>query len=114
MTQWFGKHWGAPLCDETEHVATPVGRLCLDCGEPIAEEDDGVLIPTIAETVTIEPSHLNCHLRGIVGSVAHQMKLCSCYGGSAKDQHSLTRRQAADAAVDYFYRNRKIEPFWRE
>ena len=71
--QWFGKSWGAYVC-EGEHVATPVGAICFgSCGEPIAEGDRGVVLPSVAlrresgETLAI-PYHLACFLRSVCGS----------------------------------------------
>ena len=45
--------------------------------------------------------HRNCGLRGVIGSVAHIYKRCSCYvpGSTEGDPPDLTPRQAADAAV---------------
>jgi len=45
--------------------------------------------------------HRNCGLRGVIGSVAHIQRRCSCYvpTSSERDPAGMTRRQAADAAV---------------
>lgn len=47
--------------------------------------------------------HRECMFRGVAGSVAHQMKECSCYrpGSTQGDPPFLTRRQAAKLAWDY-------------
>lgn len=42
--------------------------------------------------------HMECGFRMIIGSVGHQRKLCSCYGGTFDDPPDTTRRQAAIAA----------------
>lgn len=45
------------------------------------------------------PMHYECQLRSILGSVGHQLKQCSCYGGTREDPPNMTRRQAAVAAA---------------
>jgi hypothetical protein len=46
--QWFGESWGAPICSTCEHSATPVGKLCIECGIPIDERDSGFLVPYLS------------------------------------------------------------------
>lgn len=65
--RWFGESWGAPLCEATEHVQTPVGEPCTLCGEAIAAKDQGVVMPCVRETVIHEPSHRKCLVRAILG-----------------------------------------------
>jgi len=45
--------------------------------------------------------HRVCGLRGVIGSVAHLQRRCSCYvkGSTEDDPPEMTRRQAAEAAV---------------
>lgn len=71
---------------------------CVWCDEPIlpAERRTGLV-------------HFECGLRSAVGSVGHQKKACSCYGGTMEDPPGLTRRQAAIAAEEYFYLGRDRE-----
>lgn len=87
-------------------VETPVGALCAHCGEPIAKDDGGCLLPYIGEPN--EPSelayHHACFMRSTIGSVAHQQRRCFCFGGTGEDDPALTTRQAAEAAATYFYR----------
>lgn len=80
-------------CESTE---TPVNETCNHCEEPIALGDQGVIYDNGPV------AHLNCFLRGIVGSVAHQLKQCGCFvkGATEGDPPELTRRQAADKAVE--------------
>jgi hypothetical protein len=40
--RWFGESWGAPVCEDAEHVATPVGCECFEC-----ELDQGFMLPTV-------------------------------------------------------------------
>jgi hypothetical protein len=50
-------------------------------------------------------AHYACFLRQVVGSVAHQQHRCACYGGGQRegDDPTLSPRQAAEAAVAYYY-----------
>lgn len=101
--RWFGKAYGAPYERDTPHAATPVGQPCLWCDEAIAEGDDGLLIPHVAEGGPREaPWHYACHLRSIVGGVRHQLGQCTCCNLGGKlppDPEGMTRRQAAEAAA---------------
>jgi hypothetical protein len=92
---WFGESWGAPCCDPDEQVETPVGAGCAFCAEPIADGDRGFVGPGDAL-----PSHLECTLRCVLGSVEHIEGRCSCYGGHDEDDPpGLSRRDAAILAV---------------
>jgi hypothetical protein len=68
MTAWFGKSWGAPACEEDEHVETPVGVACARCKKPIEADDQGVTMPLISldRSVSILAYHLQCYLDGII------------------------------------------------
>jgi hypothetical protein len=95
--------WGPGFDDPAMMTETPVGAPCLHCGEPIEDRDSGVILPHVnlqGET-TFEAQHRECFMRGIVGSVGHQLGRCSCYGGSPDaegDPPGLTRRAGARAA----------------
>lgn len=69
---------------------------CLGCDELILPGDR--LAPSFGQ-----PLHFECGLRSIIGSVGHQKKNCSCYGGTEEDPPGMTRREAAKAAMEYFY-----------
>jgi hypothetical protein len=100
MMTWFGKRHDAPLYSECPQTETPVGRGCVYCDEPIAMGDDGFIYAG-GDTM-----HRECHLRGVIGSVAHQQKRCSCYGGNGNgEEEGMTRRQDAQAALEYFERH---------
>jgi hypothetical protein len=45
--------------------------------------------------------HRECMIRMVVGSVGHQRRTCSCFGGDQEDPEGLTRREAAVAAAHY-------------
>jgi hypothetical protein len=97
----FGGPWGALECEE---VPTPVGAECLHCEEPIAEGDQGVLMPYHLESgkSQLVAEHRECFLRGVFGSVAHQRRECFCFGGQGEDPPGMTKREAARAAVAHF------------
>lgn len=48
--------------------------------------------------------HYACGFRAVCGSVAHIEQRCSCFvpGASETDDPALTKRQAAQAALDAF------------
>lgn len=98
QVSYFGEPWPSTLCDESAQSRTPVGTACIHCGESIVDGDSGVFYSN--ETPT--PAHRNCFLRAVIGSVAHIQKRCSCFvpGSHEDDPPGLTKRQAADAAVE--------------
>lgn len=107
--KFFGAPALNPYGDDVATVPAPAGHACGHCKEPIAAEDTGWLIPHYdGSAASLLPFHHACHLRGVVGSVAHQQKRCSCFvrGSQAEDDPLLTRRQAAEAAMTYFYQGR--------
>lgn len=92
MSGYFGP---AHLRKEGERqVDTPIGKLCVYCHEAIAEGDAGTL-DRAGKVI-----HHECLMRSIVGSVGHQRKRCSCYGGTEEDPQGMTRREAARAATE--------------
>lgn len=78
-------------------VQTPIGVPCIRCDEPIKALDMGVV-------TNLGPLHYECQMRMIVGSVGHQLKQCSCYGGTLEDPPELTKRESAIAAYKLFQR----------
>lgn len=53
--------------------------------------------------------HRDCAIRLIVGSVGHQCRTCSCFGGVEGDPEGMSRREAAHAAADLFRKVRQGE-----
>lgn len=98
--KWFGKAYGAPYEGEAPHVPTPTGEPCAWCDEPIAATDDGMLIPHLGEGLRVW--HYACNMRSIVGGVNHLRGVCTCYGGTASDDPKMTKREAAQAALNYW------------
>jgi hypothetical protein len=98
--------------EDMEQVAAPIGEPCTWCMEPIAEGDYGVTIPHVTcnkdgtYAALARPLHWECHVRTVVGSVAHQLGICSCVNPNS-DEHdppSLTRREAAKAVASLIAR----------
>lgn len=98
MNKWFGKAWGAPVCDIDYHIETPVGAHCLYCDETIEADDRGMTTNCEGQE---QPEHLECFMRQLLGSVAHLEKRCGCYveGSHEGDDPNLTPREAARAAL---------------
>ena len=94
--KWFGKNWHAPICDQCPQGPVPVGETCNWCEEKIEAQDNGVVYSHGPV------AHRNCFLRQINGSVAHVLKMCSCYvpGASEDDPPELTKRESANLVVD--------------
>ena len=96
--QWFGdkeKPWGE-RCSHMPYVDTPIGQKCLHCEEVIVQGEEGEIM------LDGRPIHRECLVRSVMGSVGHQKKTCSCYGGSEGDPPGLTKREAAIAAAAFF------------
>jgi hypothetical protein len=90
VTGWFGESWHAPVCEETEHIRTPVGELCLDCDEPILEGDQGVTMPHWLGDGSYRSSarHLDCFIQTVL---PHGPECERCRG--------LTRAQHLDSCA---------------
>ena len=80
---------GPRICETTKH--------CPHCGEPILSEESARLINGGAALM-----HAECLIRVVAGSVAHQLRRCSCFGGTEEDPPGATRRQAAKEAESLF------------
>lgn len=74
--------------------------ICVHCNEEILPHER---IPHVEGKM-----HRECMLRSVVGSVGHQMRICSCFGGNGTgDVGGLTKRENAQAAAQYFARNQE-------
>jgi hypothetical protein len=94
---WFGKLHSAPVYGDCPQTETPAGRGCVYCNELVVMGDDGWIL------VDGSVLHRECHFRSMAGSVAHQQKRCSCFGGIGSDEEDgMTRRQGAEAALAYY------------
>jgi hypothetical protein len=76
--RWFGRSWGAPVCDPRTHVSAPAGTVCARCDAEIDEDDQGVTMPAIEMVGSEYRSrtvgyHLDCYLGSIgIGPRAHE------------------------------------------
>lgn len=93
--------FGQMKLSEVPHVATPAKTVCLQCLEDIQPDDSGVVMPYLAGEMDggLVAIHEECHLRSVFGSVGHQQRRCSCFGGTEEDPPGLTKREAAKAAA---------------
>jgi hypothetical protein len=62
MSGWFGKSWGAAVCEPLDRHATPVGIKCQSCGIPIEPGDDGLTLMGVDGTGSLRSVvlHLEC------------------------------------------------------
>ncbi len=114
MMQWFGDR--APN-HFWRRMNTPAGENCDYCEEVILESDCGfcqadcgVIELDQGKLLRYETRyvwHRNCFLRTVTGSVGHQMSLCRCFGGDFEDPPGMSRREAANAAVEYYETNNR-------
>lgn len=74
--------------------------ICPYCSEPFVAGE-----PVSAANNGSELLHQECMLRMVIGSVGHQRKACSCFGGVEEDPPGATLRQSALAAAA-FHRGR--------
>ena len=106
MNVWFGTDWGAPVCHDMPQIPVPVGRPCLYCTEPIAADDSGIATPlmeSVGNAIVVSTAyyHVECWGRSLLGSVGHQLRLCSCYGGTEDcEPDGMSKRETARAAWD--------------
>jgi len=80
-----------------------IGTECVYCKEPLEAGDLVLPVNMVIDGVAEQRlEHRNCGLRRMIGSVAHVQKRCSCYieGATETDPPELTKRQAADLAVE--------------
>lgn len=86
MGKWFGDSWGAPCCEEDEHVPTPVGDSCVRCKEMIRVGDQGIVSPLVLldGKLDVIVHHLDCYLKGIA---PHGPECPHCRGAGARIDH---------------------------
>jgi hypothetical protein len=69
MSGWFGKSWGAPVCDPLDRHSTPIGIRCHQCGVPIEPDDAGFTLMGVGDggwLITLV-EHLGCFAASIRG-----------------------------------------------
>lgn len=74
-------------------------KTCPHCCEIVLPTDNFAVVNDGQEVF-----HFECFMRTMVGSVSHQLKKCSCYGGDQEDPPEWTARQAAKAASDLYHK----------
>jgi len=77
-------------------TSNPLNKHCIYCGDPVFPNEISLPI-NISDVI-----HRECDIRMIAGSIGHQMKTCSCYGGNYEDPPEMTKREAAHAAAFMF------------
>lgn len=100
MTTYFGTRWDAPRVDDAIRVDTPIGALCLHCGEPIAEDDRGIMTTCVrlrddSPVATTEPVHMECDVRASLGGIDHWRGTCFCATGVVSAPFPGTYREEA-------------------
>lgn len=110
--QIFGQRFDAPAFDDATIVRTPVGSLCLMCGERIEVGDNGVMMQTWGPRgVRQEPEHLECHLRSVLGSIEHLEGQCTCFSDAhRRDDESY--RETARLTMKWIRERRRDETAW--
>jgi hypothetical protein len=78
--------------------------MCVHCEEPVEDWDQCHAF--------MEPMHHACGFRAVAGSVAHIQKRCGCYvaGSKEEDPPGMTKRQAAEAALEAYLLNPDMQP----
>lgn len=73
---------------------------CLHCEEPVLPEERSQVSYFLNAEGTVENrrTHWECQARSVIGSVGHQLGMCSCQGGTFEDPQGLSKRDAARAA----------------
>lgn len=60
--RWFGRSWGAAVCDPRTHIDTPVGHICPWDGSDIEPRDRGI---NVAGPDGRSSYHLACFLYAV-------------------------------------------------
>ena len=104
---WFGEPWPsselrASICEEDKYrIETPVGELCLLCGEAIETWAQGIQYGFIVDGTTSNPAaslgpyaHIECQFRSVVGNLDHWQGHCH-YVGECNDKSTKSYREEA-------------------
>lgn len=98
--EYFGRKWNAPAFDNAIEVEVPLGGLCLFCSDLIDSDDSGLMVDAILATGPHRaPVHIECHLRSILGPLAHLEQRCVCFGGVEHDPPTRANAQAVMAWI---------------
>lgn len=105
VVQYFGEKVDlAFLTDATlQQVPTPVGKVCIYCTEQVADTDRGFLRAVMHSqtSATVEPVHVECDIRSMLGSPQHLRRECTCYrpGGLTETDGRTWREQARETVA---------------
>jgi hypothetical protein len=63
--RWFGSGWGHPDLLMGNHVPTPAGKECIECGKAIEVDDDGLVVirstdQDVEAHIALHPAHREC------------------------------------------------------
>lgn len=98
---WFGKSWGAPVCDPETHLPTPVGDLCVRCAGEITDDDQGMIVPFAGmQPAVLSAHHLDCFLVGIIPCVnwtAELRRHADSIGFEHRSDCHLSTKETPDA-----------------
>lgn len=99
-----GRLWDAPFTDGAlpmpdELAESLLPAPCIWCDEPMAADDDILLLPAIT-------AHLECHIRSFLGDIQHLEERCLCFRGAGNEEvretdHYDTYRESAKASVQW-------------
>lgn len=77
---------------------------CNYCSEPITlHEVTARWVPMPLIRNSLRDYHPECMIRVVLGSAAHMLSECSCFGGERHDPPGLSLREAAKLAADVFW-----------
>ncbi len=83
-------------------VPKPQKDFCLHCEEPIFPWDHTVPLNNGEFAM-----HHACFMRGVIGSVGHQLGMCSCHGETDTSEIGMSRREAAEFALKFYNDNQR-------
>ena len=77
--RWFGESWGAPVCVPELRIPVPPGGLCVECGEKLRDDSQGLLVFHIEVefsdvehytegTVVEHPHHIDCFMERVASA----------------------------------------------
>jgi hypothetical protein len=97
----FGE-WDAPMTDDAEWIDVPVGMTCMFCRAPIAEGDNGAIMPTGLV------QHRECSLRAVMGGIGHLVDHAHYCGSQHGPDAGLTFRASALLVWAWWTEHRRI------
>lgn len=62
---WFGKYNPHPFLCRGDPIPTPVGTVCMDCGQPFLENSHGITFPADDSAASGGSTHLECFIRSM-------------------------------------------------